>query len=68
MPVLMSKWEAIQFSPPMLPIWHEPIQHREKSFTVRRFEDMDHFMKDNEFETFTWLFGEVGVEPYCSCL
>jgi len=61
-PSLMMHGQPIQHFPEKLPLRHELIHQSHEAAIVSSFEEMDHFMNHDIFQTFTWLLGQFRIE------
>jgi len=61
-PLLMSHWKAVESLPVKLPPGHESIHQCHKAVVVSGFEQMNHFVHDDVFQTFWRLLGQFGVK------
>lgn len=60
-PLLVPHRQTIQLIPVELPARHEAIHQADEAPVVGWFKKMRHFVDDDVFQAFAWLFGEVGV-------
>ena len=60
-PLLVPHRKTIQLIPVELPARHEAIHQTDEAPVVGWFKEMRHFVNDDVFQAFAWLFGEVSV-------
>jgi hypothetical protein len=58
----MGERRAVQHVSQLPPVWQASVQHSAKSIIVVTHEQVGHFMHDDVFETFQWLFREFCIE------
>lgn len=59
----MPDGQVIQRVPIPSPLGQEAVHQRDEAAVVRRFQQVGHFMNDDVFETFSWFFCQIRVEP-----